>query len=375
MSGGRVVTVDAAASQIGTDKTVIAADGVESCAVSVTVKSTDQTDGEANGMAGLRANAVVLAVTPSTGVTITQPTGTANVNASVSGSFVSTNAATVSVTATILGVPIEGGATVVVGGGAPVDPPSGDPFYESGTTEATVRENANGFTWNGTGSRVVVAAVPAGRSGHGIRFRFGPDAAGSNSNAEQRFNLGRYVSHLWLQYDVFIPSNFIHRDDGGTLNNKFIWLWRDVYSDTAGGTWRISSEYNRNSDTESRIRAMTSRWDSNASSSNGYSPTGQATPFISPTGPLVIGAWNQLRMEFKAASGWGAENGIHRIWVNGTLYLETTTGKFWNFFEESPADCVLRNGYFFGASNSGFADETDFFIYAPKFYDTDPGWL
>jgi hypothetical protein len=374
----RVVSVSADQSQISTDITNPAADGVAVTTVSVTVKQ-DRINAnlEPMGMPHYAASNVVVSVTPSTGVTITQPTGTAGEDGAVTATFVSTNAATVSVGATAFGRTVTGNATVVVGGGAPPEPDPGDPFYASGTTEATVRENADGFTWNSTGSRVSVQTVPAGRSGYGLRFRYGPDAnPGGDSSAEQRFNLGRDCSHLWVEYDLYVPSNFAHRwTTTYTANNKFAMFWRTTYSDVTNGTWRIGFEYTSGSGVtpDSTIRPISSRWDLN--SWTDYSVTGGGT-FISPTGPLDIDAWNQVRIELAAATDGASSDGIMRMWINGTLFASTTTGKFWNFDTGTdPADCFLRNGYLFGWSNSGFTDETDFFIHGAKFYDTDPGWL
>jgi hypothetical protein len=373
----RVVTLSPAQTQISTDKTAIAADGTEVLTVSVTVKNTDQTGGEPNAMSLLRANAVTLAVTPSTGVTITQPTGTANAGGSVTGSFVSTNAATVTVSATVLGEAVtSGNPTVVVGGGAPPEPDPGDPFFTQGTTEATARANADGFTWSTGNARVSVAEVPAGRSGWGLRYRYGPDADGVDSNAEQRFNTGRSLSHLWIEYDLYVPSNYIHRNSSGTDNNKFLALWRDTYSDAPGGTWRIFHELNRGGDTNSTCRMMSSRWDLNSATDTGLGFAANGSTMISPSGPITIGAWTQVRYEFAAASAYGESDGIIRVWFDGVLFGEMTNGKFWNFDTATdPVDCVLKQGYFMGWSNSGFLDETIFYTYGAKFYDTDPGWI
>jgi hypothetical protein len=35
---------------------------------------------------------------------------------------------------------------------------------------------------------------------------------------------------------------------------------------------------------------------------------------------------------------------------------------------------VLRNGYLLGWANSGFAQETVFYVDNVKFYQTSPGW-
>jgi hypothetical protein len=249
MSGGRVVSVSAGQSQISTDITNPAADGVAVTTVSVTVKNTDNTGGEPNAMSGLRGSAVVLAVTPSTGVTITQPIGTANASGAVTGSFVSTNAATVSVTATVLGQAVTGGATVVVGGGDPAPPDPGDPFFSDDFAGAQ-RNNANGFTWSSAGGRVTVVTFDGGNC---LRFRYGPDASGSDSSAEQRFNMGQDLSEVWIEYNLHIPSNFALRNDS-PANNKFLSLWPTNYSST-GDTY-VVTEFSRNGTDTSNARML-----------------------------------------------------------------------------------------------------------------------
>lgn len=43
--------------------------------------------------------------------------------------------------------------------------------------------------------------------------------------AELRFDLGKVYSELWLTYDLFIPSNYHHRDAISSDNNKMFRLW------------------------------------------------------------------------------------------------------------------------------------------------------
>ena len=371
-----MVYVDADQSQVSVDNTAPAANGTDVVNVFVTAKQNrvgENLEALPFG-AGLPANQCVIAVTPSTGVTITQPSAASDANSTWVGSFVTTNAATVSVGATVCGRAVSGNATVVVGGGAPVDPPSGDPFFEDDFA-GTQKNNANGFTWSGGPSVVSFDGFNA------IRFRYGPDAVGEDSSAEQRFNLGRDCSHLWLEYDLYVPSNFTHRNESPN-NNKFAMFWRTTYSDVTGGTWRVGFEYQTGSGTtpNSNIRAMSSRWNLNSwtssNSTGDYLPTGQNATLISDSGPLNKGAWNTVRIELAAASSQSSSDGIQRMWINGTLFVEITTGKFWNFDTATdPADCFLRNGYFLGYANSGFLDQTDLYITGVKFYDTDPGWI
>jgi hypothetical protein len=235
------------------------------------------------------------------------------------------------------------------------------------------RTNANGFSW-GTATQATVSSERAFNGTHALRFPFGPNAANSDSHSEQRFNLGQYLSEYWVEYMLYVPSNFIHRDDR-PANNKFYMTWRDTYSDVSGGTWRIGYEYEDAAigSPNSIIRAMSSRWDYNSWESSGLSHPDNYQPLIGGTGPIAVGQWSRIRMQFRAASSRAASDGIMRMWVNDALYAEKTDGKFHNFYD-TPADASLRNGYFLGWSNSGFTELTVFFIDAVKFYNTNPGW-
>lgn len=242
------------------------------------------------------------------------------------------------------------------------------PFF-SDNFDNGLRTNANGFSWGTGGPRVSVSTERAFSGSHALRFRFGPDTLKQDSNAEQRFNLGRYLAEYWVDYMLYIPSNFVQRNDLPN-NNKFFMTWRDTYSDVTGGTWRIGYEYQG---TDSRIRPMSSRWDLNSWTDGGLNHPQNGAPFIGGSGPMKIGQWNRVRLQFRAASSRTAADGVMRMWINDSLFAEMTNGKFHNFYA-TPVDAVLRNGYFMGWSNSGFAQETVFFIDDVKFYDQNPGW-
>jgi hypothetical protein len=103
----RVVTVDAATCVV-TATGPIENDGVASSTVTIRVLNTD-----GNPMAGLAAANIVLAVT-GTGNTLTQPTGVTDNDGYISGSFVSSGAATKTASFTVLGTAITDTASVVV---------------------------------------------------------------------------------------------------------------------------------------------------------------------------------------------------------------------------------------------------------------------
>ena len=247
------------------------------------------------------------------------------------------------------------------------------PFFSDGF-DSGLRNNANGFAWQPSTARVTVSTDRPFSGTHSLRHRFGPDTLKGDSSAEQRFNMGRYLSQYWVEYMLYIPANFFHRYDPGT-NNKFFSTWRDAYSDVTGGTWRVSYEFETTitGAGNSFLRPMSSRWDFNSMTSSGLDHPQYGAPFIGGSGPLRVGQWNRIRMEFKAASSRAAADGIMRLWVNDALYAEKTNGKFHNFFT-TPADATLRNGYFLGWSNSGYEQETIFYIDNVRFFDVNPGW-
>jgi len=354
----RVVTLSPDQTQISTDKSFIAADGVDVCTVYVAVSNTDQTNGEPNPMSGLAASNVVLAVTPSTGVTITQPTGVADASGTVTGSFVSTNAATVSVTATVLGQAVTNDAPTVVGGGSPPpDPDPGDPFFFDDFAGGQ-RNSADGFTWSTTSSRVSVVTFD---SLNCLRFRFGPDAAGADSSAQQNFTMGRNLSELWLEYSIWVPTNYAHRNDTGPDNNKFFRLWGDEYNSRN----KVGLSSVPASPSQLIFEANRPEW--------GTVGVGVISGVATPAYGNVTGEWVRVRMHHKMVTA-AQNDGVIELWFNNTKVIDTTNLPI----SYVSGQAYWNTGYFFGWANSGFLAETDFHIKGgvdgPKFYDTDPGW-
>jgi hypothetical protein len=213
---------------------------------------------------------------------------------------------------------------------------------------------------------VVVEEVPAGRSGWGIRFRYGPEASGSDSSAEQRFNMGQDLSELWLEYDIWIPANFALRADS-PANNKFLALWPTSYS-TVGDTY-VVTEFERNGTDTSRARMLGY---GDMFYNNGTTiRSGDAVMNSNFINAAKAGTWNTVRVHYRLASGAGQTDGVYEGWLNGDLMWRSRTD--WQFWSTGGNNFV-RNGYLMGWANSGYTLETDFFIYGGKWYSTDPGW-
>ena len=257
-----------------------------------------------------------------------------------------------------------------VRGGAP-EPEPDEPFFEE-TFAGNQLNNAEGFTWGSPKNTSVVTwdGAPA------LRCRFNDSGAGS-PNAEQRFSLGRSCSHLCIEYEVWVGTEYSHANTAPS-NNKFLALWRDDYGASAE-TWMLGYEFQTTGTRtpDSNVLVVSNRWDFgfwSASTTGGYTVTGQNGQFIGDSGNFLLrGAWKQVRVEVKAASSDTATDGIQRMWIGGVLHSEITNGKFWNPDSAEP-DTVLKNGYFLGTANSGYATQTDFYLRGFKFYNENPGW-
>jgi hypothetical protein len=238
-------------------------------------------------------------------------------------------------------------------------PPSGAaPFFQDSFAGVQFN-NANGFTWGGQVRTSIVTfdGAPA------LRFRFGPDSSSETSRAESRWNLGRNVSALWIEYECWYPSNYLHRADGPGSNNKLIRIWGDDYgaaNKVGASTW-ISGSYGA-------IRVDRIVDDSaviGPGTFGGLYASSPTEPFLPPRGE-----WCTIRVYSRMVSALDANDARFAVFVNGTPWIDWSN---LNAFYDSSRP-YWNAGYFLGAPNSGFTDETDIYFRNVKFYDTDPGW-
>jgi hypothetical protein len=258
---------------------------------------------------------------------------------------------------------------------APTPASGASPFFTE-TFVGGVTNPANGFTWNG-GTYTTVSSTRAYEGTHSLKFTFTPDVEYEASWAEQRFNLGRDVNEFAVDYQLYIPSNFTHMDNlpGFAENNKLFQLWRNTYSDVAGGTQQIGFEYWREADGRSNLRSM-ARMTSPTPGEKLISDiiADEDRPIlISDAGPLFKGQWNRIRIASKLSSARGVSDGYLKLWIGDTLFRNYTNFALWNAYT-TPADAVFRNGYFLGYVNSNVTEVQEWFIDDIKFYDADPGW-
>jgi len=163
--------------------------------------------------------------------------------------------------------------------------------------------------------------------------------------SELRFDLGKLTPEVWIKYDLYIPANYIHRGTG--TNNKFFRLWGATYGEheqVGASMWP-----NHNGDGFSRIVAD---W---YCGSQGMTSCGQFNE------PHIVasdrGTWVTFKIYVKAAT---AQNfGTMKIWKNNTLIVDDTN-LVDNYFVSGTH--AYRYGYILGWANSGFAQDTDFYL-------------
>jgi hypothetical protein len=368
VSGVSFPTLAAIAAElyVSIDSPFIDSDGVDERTVTFTVGITVDGDFVPLRNATLPAGSLVLTVS-GTNNTIVQPSQTLNASGVTTGTFKTTQAATVkTVGGTFLGTTLTNTVTCEsdgVGGGSGL---FWDVDFESGSLAG---EASGGASFGGSTQASVTSVSPISGT-YSLLFEFVGHPT-DDDRAEQRFNLGRNITEVWVEYDLHVPSNYEHRDGPSSDNNKFFRIWGDDYvsankvgssthrTGTGGGS-QICHEYNYKT------------W---ADGTLGRGPVGPTTraegvDFAYNSQSAMVGATTQIREHYKMVSATDADDGEYHLWYNGTL-MRTFTGIPQKYDTAKP---YWNTGYFLGAANSGFDENTEFRIDNIKFYDTDPGW-
>lgn len=249
------------------------------------------------------------------------------------------------------------------GGGGPEPtppPPSGGdgaaPFFQD-DFETGTRVSANGFTWSVAG-KVHVRTDQSYSGDYALKFRFGPDSIGQDSDSEQRFNLGRNLPELWVEYYLYIPENFVMRSGPGPMNNKFFGIWANRYSKT--GDVQVVTEYERSGPDSSIIRVLSMSGRANVT----------ARKHAGLLDNSMRGRWMRVRVHVKTSTGENQNDGIIELWKDNTLVYSHYEMDIWF----AGGNNFWRTGYLLGWANTGFTEETSFFIDDVKFWDASPGW-
>lgn len=246
------------------------------------------------------------------------------------------------------------------------------PFFADNLEGGQVNP-ANGFTWS-LGAIWSVSSDRGVNGGtHSLKGTY-PADANIQGSGDVFFNLGRDCAELWIEWYVWVPDNYYHRDGASSDNNKWLILNRDTISTTQA--WRGGLEFDRSGlggGSTSRVIAAES---SVVSTSVFTQWPGTGEPMLNlPDSLMTKGAWNQFRFHWKPSSAFGVLDGVIEVWVNGTLL---GGGKYdGDYFAENTTTYptpAVNLGYFMGSSNSGYDEDTTFYVAGFKFFDEAPEW-
>lgn len=257
------------------------------------------------------------------------------------------------------------------------------PFFQDQFAGGQLND-ANGFDWAPAswGQRQTsVVEDPDSPGAYALRFSYhnADDATPAHripfnyDNSEMYFDLGQDVSELWVEYGWRPPAGLQMTDQ-----NKAFILFRDVYStppsfQCAIEFWTQVTPAPSQSVAKIRMMRRQAASDGGTGSLTHWIPETNRAVFISPTGPVFPGQWNQMRIHLRLSSGFDVPDGVFEVFANGVVVESYTNQKLWNFDTSLP-DCKMRRGYFMGASNGYHTAPTHWYINNVRFYISNPGW-
>lgn len=213
--------------------------------------------------------------------------------------------------------------------------------------------SSGGFDKTNGGARwtsrvdVNIASSPNVVGPNSAKFTFkGSSDLSEDAFSEMRFDLGGLYKELWIQFYLYVPDNYYHRDATSTDNNKVLRLWPADYNNNEKvglSAWRGSGGGS----------TMIADW---SSQGDGIGPKGDRySSFITSADR---GRWMKLKVHVIAAASSSVPGSI-RVWKNDELIIDNYQIMDSYYGGEPHA---YRYGYLLGWSNSGFNETTNMYI-------------
>lgn len=223
-------------------------------------------------------------------------------------------------------------------------------LFADGFESGDFSHKQGGAAWTSM-EKVTVVSSGAKSGKYAAKFHFpGNTDPTADSWSELRFDSGKEVTEFWIQYDLFIPTNFHHRTPSGPANDKFFRLWGNTYDDIekVGASTFPNNGYS----------SMYGEWDDKVLGlKNGGGMTAYPPQTMNAITESDVGKWVTYKIFVKAATA--SSNATLKIWKNGNLLLDDT-----NLINDytSGEMHTYRYGYILGWSNSGYDEDTDFLL-------------
>jgi hypothetical protein len=247
-------------------------------------------------------------------------------------------------------------------------PVSGDPVYETSFEAATFAElNDNGWVWSASGVRSTISTDNPRNGTRSMRMAYQAAAAGSDSTTQRNFSFGQNVTEFWMEWYYHLPANYTTRAGESPSNNKWFRVWGDDYNalNKVGASTAYSASFDDNT-----ILRFEYIYKTYTGGGIGFGPAGSQSPAVSFGGSMKS-TWTRIRLHCKMVSGTDADDGVMELWFDNTKVID---------FQNMPvlydsARPYWNEGYFLGAANSGFTEETVLFMDDLKVYFSDPEWV
>ncbi len=227
-------------------------------------------------------------------------------------------------------------------------------FFQDGFESGNLSHSENGTTWSNSGAGISVSSSMARTGSYSLKFHFA--GSGDDAWAEQRASLGSNMTDFWIRYYLYVPTNYKHRSVS-PANNKFLAIFRSPYS-SPGFQINLSTEPESGGNSKLEIHYY-----NNGSEQSPIMPSGGGG-FLSSSADG--GKWAEFITHVKVLTASGSSDGVIQVWKNGTQ-VANETGM--NDYGGSGAN-YINEIYLLGWANSGFDQDTDFYIDDVVFSDT-----
>ena len=219
-------------------------------------------------------------------------------------------------------------------------------IFQDGFESGNLGHQENGVTWTSS-TRAKVNSLMPKTGAYSLEFTFQGKIAGQDSWSEQRFALDTQYKELWVMYDLYIPGNYCHRADYPD-NNKFFDLWAEPYTDPGYYT-NFTTTSNKDCTSKVDVRTINNGDPQSAISQPDNRNIITAADF---------GKWMKIVAHIKVPTTVGSGDGVAQLWKNGIPVLSFTN--LMNF--GSKGRNYIDAGYILGWSNSGYTQETKFYV-------------
>ena len=220
-------------------------------------------------------------------------------------------------------------------------------LFQDGFESGNLTHTQNGIRWAPEGVRTSISSTQVRSGTRSLEFSFEAVPAGQDSFSEHRVTMTSRYTDLWIMYDLYIPANYYHRPESGA-NNKFFAIFRDPYP-ASGYSVNFSTYPNGSGGSHIEVH---------------YFNNHAEEPYLTPeSGRNFItsadaGRWHNIILHFKVPTGQGTNDGVMELWKNGSRIVNITNLASWG----GSGTNYMDQAYLIGWANSGYAQQTDFYV-------------